>query len=145
MHLSLSTLNFDEDRFEAVLDTFASAKEPVTKIADALMLAPQSADADLVEAALRHWRKKTEGENKENVVMRLKIGTYPYDRPADPYVVFRPLTASPPTTRSTTRARAKRNGEEENHERESEALKKKVCILGKRDALFPRVILRRCD
>ena len=40
MQLGLSTLNFDEDRFEAVLDTFAAAKEPVTKIAVALMLAP---------------------------------------------------------------------------------------------------------
>ena len=138
MRLGLDPLNFDEDHFEAVLDSFAVAEEPVTDIAGALMLAPQTADTDLVEAALRHWRKKKESDNKVNVVMRHKIGTYPCDRPDDPYVVFRPLTAPSPTTRSTTRA--KRKGEDE---RESEGLKKKVRILAMQGV--PRVILRRCD
>ena len=137
IRLGLDTLNFDEDHFEAVLDSFAAAEEPgVASIADALMLAPQTADADLVEAAWRHWRKKMmRSDNKE---MRHKIGTYPCDRPTDPYVVFRPFTAPSLTTRSTTRA--KRNGE---HERESEALKKKVRILG--ELGVPQVIIRRCD
>ena len=65
MRMGLCTLNFDEDHFEAVLDAFAAAVEPVTKIGDALTLAPRGTDADLVEAALRHWKEKTkDGENK---------------------------------------------------------------------------------
>ena len=105
--MGLSTLNFDEDHFEAVLDRFDAAGKPVANIADALKLAPPGAGVDLVEAALLHWRAKTEdGGVAAAGAARHKVGTFPCDRPGDPYVVFRPPTAPPATTRSATRRAA---------------------------------------
>ena len=110
--MGLSTINFDDDHFEAVLNRFVAAGKPVANIADALKLAPPGAGVDLVEAALLHWRAKTEAGVAAGAA-RHKVGTFPFDRPGDPYVVFRPPTAPPATTRSATRrALAKRESEE---------------------------------
>ena len=122
--LGLQPQAFDQDIFETLLDSFATSNKPVTRMADALLLAPQTVDKDAVEAALRHWQQKV---GKEGVLKRHEIGICPRDRPNDPYVVFRPLTCPSPATRSTTRA--KRKGQDE---RTSEVLKKKVCVLGHR-------------
>merc|ERR1712066_76963 len=134
IEVGLQPQTFDQDIFEALLDAFSASKKPVTKMVDALLLAPRTADMDAAEAALRHWQQKV---GKEDVLKKHEIGTYPRDRPNDPYVVFRPRIPPSPATRSTTRAKRKKAKDE----RGSEILKKKASAI--RDFLTKKLEVAR--
>merc|ERR1712066_755735 len=134
IEVGLQPQTFDQDIFEALLDAFSASKKPVTKMVDALLLAPRTADMDAAEAALRHWQQKV---GKEDVLKKHEIGTYPRDRPNDPYVVFRPRISPSPATRSTTRVKRKKAKDE----RGSEVLKKKASAI--RDFLMKKLEVAR--